>query len=164
MCAWHITYYTSSGHMCECHYPLHIIRSHVCMSYYPLNIIRSHVCLAYYLLHIIRCTYYTSSVNMTGTCVPVILPTTHHQVTCVSVILPTTHHQVTCDLMMCSIIPYTSYHSIHIIRSHAYLSNWPGSVAESVEHWARVREIVGSNPGQIKPLTYQINTCRFLAR
>ena len=27
-----------------------------------------------------------------------------------------------------------------------------------------VREIVGSNPGQVKPMIYQIDTCRLLAR
>ena len=31
-------------------------------------------------------------------------------------------------------------------------------------HWARVREIAGSNPGQVKPMTYKIDTCHSLAR
>ena len=39
-----------------------------------------------------------------------------------------------------------------------------GAVAESIEHWSRVWDIVGSNPGQVKPMTYQIDTCRFLAQ
>ncbi len=39
-----------------------------------------------------------------------------------------------------------------------------GAVAESVEHWSRVREIVGSNPGRVKPMTYKIDICHFLAR
>ena len=39
-----------------------------------------------------------------------------------------------------------------------------GRGAESVEHWSRVREIVGSNPVRVKPMPYQIDTCRFLAR
>ena len=29
----------------------------------------------------------------------------------------------------------------------------PGAVAESVEHWSRVREIVGSNPSWVKAMT-----------
>ena len=40
----------------------------------------------------------------------------------------------------------------------------PSAVVESVEHWSRMREIVGSNPSRVKPMTYQIDTCRFLAR
>ena len=43
-------------------------------------------------------------------------------------------------------------------------SRGPGMVAESVEHCPRVREILGSNPGRVKPLTYQIDTRHFLAR
>ena len=38
------------------------------------------------------------------------------------------------------------------------------AVAESVEHWSREQEIVSSNPSLVKPITYQINICRFLAR
>ena len=38
------------------------------------------------------------------------------------------------------------------------------AVAESVEHWCRVREIVGSNTGRVKPMPYQIDSCRYLAR
>ena len=38
------------------------------------------------------------------------------------------------------------------------------AMAESVEHWSLVREIAGSNPGRVKPMTYKIDTCRFLAR
>ena len=37
-------------------------------------------------------------------------------------------------------------------------------MAESEEHWSLVREIVGSNPGQVKPMTYKVDTYRFLAR
>ena len=40
----------------------------------------------------------------------------------------------------------------------------PGVVAYSVEHGPRVWEIVGSNLSRVKPMTYEINTCRFLAR
>ena len=40
----------------------------------------------------------------------------------------------------------------------------PGVLSESVEHWSRVREIVGSNPGRVKPMTInKIDTCRFIA-
>ena len=39
-----------------------------------------------------------------------------------------------------------------------------GAVAESVERWSRVREIVGSNPGGGKPMTYQIDTGHIPAR
>ena len=39
-----------------------------------------------------------------------------------------------------------------------------GPVVESVEHGSRLREIVVSNHGRVKPMTYQIDTCRFLAR
>ena len=38
------------------------------------------------------------------------------------------------------------------------------AVAESAEQWPRVLEIVGSNPGRVKPMTYQIDICRLLAR
>ena len=34
----------------------------------------------------------------------------------------------------------------------------PGAVGESVEHRLRVREIVRSNPGHVKPVTYKIDT------
>ena len=34
----------------------------------------------------------------------------------------------------------------------------PYAVAESVEHWSRVREVVGSNLGQVKPMTFQKET------
>ena len=40
----------------------------------------------------------------------------------------------------------------------------PGTVAEWVEHWSRLWEIVGLNPGQVKPVTYKIDTSRFLSR
>ena len=33
-----------------------------------------------------------------------------------------------------------------------------------VEHWCRMREIVGLNHGRVKPMTYKVDTCRFLAR
>ena len=36
----------------------------------------------------------------------------------------------------------------------------PDVVAESEEHWSRVRE----GDHGFKPMTYKINTCRFLAR
>ena len=39
-----------------------------------------------------------------------------------------------------------------------------GEVAESVEHLFCGREILGSNPARVKPMTYKINACRFLAR
>ena len=38
-----------------------------------------------------------------------------------------------------------------------------GAVAESVEHWPHVLEIVGSNPDGVKSMTYKIDTCHFLA-
>ena len=43
---------------------------------------------------------------------------------------------------------------------------WPKLrvVAEFVEHWSRMREIVSSNPDRVRPMTYQIDTCGFLAR
>ena len=37
-------------------------------------------------------------------------------------------------------------------------------VAESVELWLHVREIVVQTYGQVKPMTYKIDTSRFLAR
>ena len=40
----------------------------------------------------------------------------------------------------------------------------PGAVAESVEHWPHVWEIIGLNPCRVEPMTYQIDTRRFLAR
>ena len=40
----------------------------------------------------------------------------------------------------------------------------PDAVAESIEHWSRVRGIVDSNPGRVKPMTYKIDPCCFLAR
>ena len=39
-----------------------------------------------------------------------------------------------------------------------------GAVAQSVEHRPRVREIMGSIPGGVKLMTYQIDTCHFLPR
>ena len=45
----------------------------------------------------------------------------------------------------------------------SYFYNMSGTVAESVEHLHRVREIVGSNPRRVKPMTYKIDTCCFLA-
>ena len=50
-----------------------------------------------------------------------------------------------------------------LICLYLYITT-PGAVAESVEHWSRLREIVGSNTGRVKPMTYKIDTCRFLAR
>ena len=35
----------------------------------------------------------------------------------------------------------------------------PDAVVEAVEHWSRVREVVGSNIGRVKPMTYEIDTC-----
>ena len=32
----------------------------------------------------------------------------------------------------------------------------PSMVAETIDHWSRRLEIVGSNPGQIKPMTYKL--------
>ena len=43
-------------------------------------------------------------------------------------------------------------------------SNRPGAMAKSVEDWSRVWEIVGSNPGRVKPMTYKTDTCCFLAK
>ena len=40
----------------------------------------------------------------------------------------------------------------------------PGTVAESVEHGPRVLKIVGSDHGRVKPMTYKICDCYFLAR
>ena len=37
------------------------------------------------------------------------------------------------------------------------------AVAESVERRPPVREIGSSIPGRVKPMTYQIKTCRFIA-
>ena len=39
----------------------------------------------------------------------------------------------------------------------------PGVVAESVERKPHVREIWSLVPRRIKPMTYQIDNCRFLA-
>ena len=52
---------------------------------------------------------------------------------------------------------------LHPGRSDRY-SIGPGTVAESVKPWSRMREIMPSIPGQVKPMSYQINTCRFIAR
>ena len=38
------------------------------------------------------------------------------------------------------------------------------AIAKLVEHWSRMRDIMGSNAGRVKPMTYKIYTCRFLAR
>ena len=38
-----------------------------------------------------------------------------------------------------------------------------GEVAESVEREPRVREIRSSVPSQFKPMTYEIDSCHFLA-
>ena len=38
------------------------------------------------------------------------------------------------------------------------------AMADSVEPWSRVREIVGSSPGRDKQMAYKINSYRFLAR
>ena len=40
----------------------------------------------------------------------------------------------------------------------------PRADADSVEHGIGFREIGSSVPGQVKAMTYQINTCRFLVR
>ena len=52
---------------------------------------------------------------------------------------------------------------MHALHNQHWMG-WPGVVAESVEHWFRVLEIVGSNPGRVKPMTYKTDTCRFLAK
>ena len=44
------------------------------------------------------------------------------------------------------------------------ITGTPGAVAELVKHWSRVREIVGSKTGQVKPMTYKIEACHFLAK
>ena len=74
---------------------------------------------------------------------------------------PNTHSQ--------HIHPHTMYrHAVHTLSLdihphtlHTYTSTHAplGTMAESIEHWSYVREIVGSNPGRVKP----IDTCRFLA-
>ena len=48
----------------------------------------------------------------------------------------------------------------HLIAWHS----GPGGVADLVEHWSRLREIMGLNPSWVKPMTYQIDTSRFLFR
>ena len=40
----------------------------------------------------------------------------------------------------------------------------PDAVAESVEHWYHLREIVDWNCNWVKPMTYTIYTCHFLVR
>ena len=49
------------------------------------------------------------------------------------------------------------------VRTPHYTWALPDVVAESVERRPRVREIGSLVPGQVKPMTYQIDTCRFLA-
>ena len=39
----------------------------------------------------------------------------------------------------------------------------PGAVPESVEHGLRVWDIGTLVPGQVKPMTYKIDICHFLA-
>ena len=39
----------------------------------------------------------------------------------------------------------------------------PIAVAESVERGPRIREMGRFVPGRVKPMTYKINACRFLA-
>ena len=39
----------------------------------------------------------------------------------------------------------------------------PGTVAESVEHRPRMREMGSLMPDCIKPMTYKIDNCHFLA-
>ena len=52
---------------------------------------------------------------------------------------------------------------------HSYLATAimlpfvPGMVAESIESGPRVQEIRSLVPSQVKPMTYQIDACRFLA-
>ena len=41
------------------------------------------------------------------------------------------------------------------VRQH-YNVAIPGEVAESVEHWSRMWDILGSKPGRVKSMTYQI--------
>ena len=47
---------------------------------------------------------------------------------------------------------------------HGMLMMGLGAVAELVEHWSRVLEIVDSNPIRVKSMTSKIDTCGFLAR
>ena len=50
--------------------------------------------------------------------------------------------------------------------AQAHLLSHPplGAVTESVEHWPHVQEMVNSNLGRVKPMTYKFDMCRFLAR
>ena len=67
--------------------------------------------------------------------------------------------------LFCSYFPSFSTLFLLFTSSFRFSSSlWPGAVAESVEHWSRVWKIMGSNPGWVKPMTYKIDTCRFLAR
>ena len=38
-----------------------------------------------------------------------------------------------------------------------------GAIVKSVLHWHCMPEILGSNPGPVKPMTYKIDMCHFLA-
>ena len=49
------------------------------------------------------------------------------------------------------------------LKRHSAAVSRAGAVAESVEHWSHVREIVGLNPGRVKLMTYQFDSCHFLA-
>ena len=53
---------------------------------------------------------------------------------------------------------------LHTSKTEGHTRMGLGAVAESVEHWSRVWEIVGSNAGRVKLMTYTIDTCHFLAR
>ena len=46
---------------------------------------------------------------------------------------------------------------------HARTRTQPGVVPESVERGPRMREIGSSVPDRVKPMTYKIYTCHFLA-
>ena len=39
------------------------------------------------------------------------------------------------------------------IYTYRFLARLPGAVTESVEDWHRLLEVVGSNPGRVKPMT-----------
>ena len=62
---------------------------------------------------------------------------------------------------------YIKKHHQHVYfcsNTCVYIYYTPGTVAESVEYWSRVWEIVGSNPSRVKPMTNKIDACHFLAR
>ena len=92
------------------------------------------------------------------------------------ILCPWNHDQIPHSIPLKFLLfPYRFYSSLwrwHCHQSQLLLPvaratfshNRPGTVVESVEHWSRVRETVGSNPAWVKAMTYQIDTCRFPAR